>query len=61
MLKPGNITSFELTRFSVPGYQHADETCSAQHSQDGVDTKGAAATHMFELWEKKLVLGWQPQ
>jgi hypothetical protein len=52
MLKPGSITYFELTRFSVPGDQHADETCSAQHSQNGVNTKGVAATHMFELWEK---------
>jgi hypothetical protein len=61
MLKPGSITCFELTRFSVPGDQLADETCSAQHSQDGVDTKGAAATRMFELWGKKSVLSWQPQ
>jgi hypothetical protein len=26
-----------------------------------VDTKGAAATRMFELWGKKSVLSWQPQ
>jgi len=32
MLKPGNITCFELTRFSVPGDQHADGMCSARHS-----------------------------
>lgn len=53
MLKPGNFTCFEITRFSVSGDQNTDATCPDQHSQDGVDTTGAAATRIFELWREK--------
>jgi hypothetical protein len=52
---------FEVTRFSVPGDQNADEACPAHHSQDGVGTNGAVATRIWLNYGEKLVLGWLQQ
>jgi hypothetical protein len=59
MLKLGNITWFELTRFSVPEDQHADGMCCAQHSGWGGHQRGCSYSYVW-IMGKKLVLGWQP-